>query len=111
DERELWVSDGHNSQMHIFDATQMPPRHVASVALREQPGWVTFSLDGRYAYPSTGEVFDVASRTIVARLMDEEGREVHSEKMLEVHFSADGPVRVGDQFGLGRRMEPARAGD
>jgi hypothetical protein len=109
DERELWVSDGHNSQMHIFDVTQLPPRHVASVSLREQPGWVTFSLDGRYAYPSTGEVFDVESRAIVARLTDEHGRPVHSEKMLEVHFDASGPLRTGDQFGLGRREQEAHA--
>jgi hypothetical protein len=102
DEREIWVSDGHNSQMHIFDATQMPPRQVASIGLREQPGWVTFSVDGRYAYPSTGEVVEVATRQIVARLTDEQGREVHSEKMLEVHFQGLDPVRVGDQFGLGR---------
>jgi hypothetical protein len=35
--------------------------------------------------------------------MDEEGREVHSEKVMEIIF-ADGTVlRVGDQFGLGRR--------
>ena len=108
DEREIWVSDGHNSQMHIFDATTMPPQHVASIDLREQPGWVTFSLDGQYAYPSTGEVIDVATRQIVARLTDEEGREVHSEKMLEVHFQGDQPTRVGDQFGLGRRLPSDR---
>jgi hypothetical protein len=107
DEQEVWVSDGHNSQMHIFDVTQLPPRQVASVGLREQPGWVTFSLDGRYAYPSTGEVFDVSSRQIIARLTDEQGRPVHSEKMLEIHFDASGPARVGDQFGLGRRHDEA----
>ena len=36
----------------------MPPKQVASIELRDQPGWITFSLDGRYAYPSTGEVID-----------------------------------------------------
>ena len=74
DEREVWVTDGHNSQLHVFDATEMPPRQVASIQLREQPGWITFSLDGRLAYPSTGEVIDVATRQIVATLADEEGR-------------------------------------
>ena len=92
-EQEIWVSDGHNSQMHIFDATVMPPRWVAHVELREQPGWVTFSLDGSFAYPSTGEVFDVATRQIVARLSDERGREVHSEKMLEIDFQEGHPLR------------------
>ena len=41
----------------------MPPRQVATIELRDQPGWVTFSMDGRYAYPSTGEIIDTATRT------------------------------------------------
>jgi len=62
DEKELWICDAHNSRMHVFDATVMPPRQVASIEVREQPGWVTFSLDGHYAYPSTGDVIEIASR-------------------------------------------------
>ena len=104
DEKELWLADGHNNRMHVFDATRMPPKQVASLPVRDQPGWVTFSLDGRYAYPSTGEVFDVATRRIVATLSDESGREVHSEKMLEIDFEGDRPVQAGDQFGIGRRV-------
>jgi hypothetical protein len=70
--------------------------------LREQPGWITFSLDGTLAYPSTGEVIDTRTRMIVTVLTDEESRPVHSEKMLEIDFVADKPSRNGDQFGLGR---------
>jgi DNA-binding beta-propeller fold protein YncE len=102
DERELWLCDAVNERMHIFDATAMPPRQVAAVRLREQPGWITFSLDGRFAYPSTGEVIDVATRRVVAALADEHGAAVHSEKMVEVQFSGGTPVRCGDQFGVGR---------
>jgi DNA-binding beta-propeller fold protein YncE len=102
DEKEIWVCDAHNSHVHVFDATQTPPKQTTSIKLREQPGWVTFSLDGRYAYPSTGEVIDVKSKKIVAALTDEKGREVHSEKMVEVHFKDGVPVRTGDQFGVGR---------
>jgi hypothetical protein len=102
DEKELWVCDAHNSRMHVFDATAMPPRQVASIEVREQPGWVTFSLDGRYAYPSTGDVVEIASRKIVTGLTDETGAAVHSEKMVEIHFRNHEPVRTGDQFGLGR---------
>jgi DNA-binding beta-propeller fold protein YncE len=104
DEKELWVSDGANSRVHVFDLTVSPPRKVASIELREQPGWVTFSLDGRWAYPSTGEVIDTRTKKIVAALKDEEGREVHSEKMVEVVFRDGVPVRNGDQFGVGRKM-------
>jgi hypothetical protein len=102
DEKELWICDAHNSRMHIFDATSMPPRQVASIEVREQPGWLTFSLDGRFAYPSTGDIIEIASRKIVAGLADETGAPVHSEKMVEIQWRGSAPLRAGDQFGLGR---------
>jgi DNA-binding beta-propeller fold protein YncE len=102
DEKELWLTDAHNSRLHIFDATVMPPKQLASLELCDQPGWVTFSLDGRYGYPSTGDVIDTATRKIVATLKDETGQDVQSEKMIEIDFEAGVPVRNGDQFGLGR---------
>jgi hypothetical protein len=103
DETELWVSDGHNSMMHVFDNTAMPPRQMTSLKVRDQPGWITFSIDGRFAYPSTGEVFDTGSKQLVAALDDEEGRKIGSEKLLEVVMDGAKTVRTGDQFGLGMR--------
>lgn len=103
DEKELWVCDAANSQMHIFDATQMPPKQMMSIKLRDQPGWITFSIDGRYAYPSTGEIIDTRSKRILTMLQDEAGRAVQSEKMVEVVFANEKPVRTGDQFGLGQK--------
>jgi enamine deaminase RidA (YjgF/YER057c/UK114 family)/sugar lactone lactonase YvrE len=114
DEKEVWVVDACNQQVHIFDNTVTPPKQGVSIKLREQPGWVTFSLDGKYAYPSTGEVIDTASKKIIAKLTDEKGREVHSEKMVEVHFRGGKPVANGDQFGVGRvavRYVPGVDGD
>jgi hypothetical protein len=102
DEKEIWVCDAANSRMHVFDATVMPPKQVASVKLREQPGWITFSRDGRFAYPSTLDIIDTKTRKIILSLMDEEGREVHSEKVIEIVFEGSVPVVVGDQFGMGR---------
>lgn len=102
DEKELWVCDGHNSRMHVFDNTVMPPKQETRIKLREQPGWITFSLDGRFAYPSTGDVVDVASKKIVTGLKDEQGRDVESEKLLEIDFDEGKVSRTGDQFGLGR---------
>jgi hypothetical protein len=103
DEKELWLADGANSKIHIFNATVMPPKQVASIAVRDQPGWITFSLDGKHAYPSTGDVIDTVTRKVVARLTDEENRAVQSEKVVEVVFAGGKPVRTGDQFGIGRR--------
>ena len=102
DEKEVWVVDAFNQRVHIFDNTVSPPKQVASIAVRDEPGWVTFSLDGRYAYPSTGDVVEVATRKIVTSLTDEKGGPVMSEKMVEIHFTDGKPVRNGDQFGVGR---------
>lgn len=105
DEKEVWVCDAANSRVHVFDATATPPKQVANIELREQPGWVTFSFDGRFAYPSTGEVIDTKTKKIVTALRDEAGRPVHSEKMMEIDFQGGRPVRNGDQFGLGRAAQ------
>jgi DNA-binding beta-propeller fold protein YncE len=102
DEKEIWVSDGHNQRVHYFDASMMPPKWLGSISLRDDPGWVTFSIDGRFAYPSSGEVIDVASHKIVTTLEDEKGRHVASEKLLEIDFADGEPIRNGDQFGIGR---------
>jgi DNA-binding beta-propeller fold protein YncE len=102
DERELWMTDAANTRVHVFDATMMPPVQVTSIVLRDQPGWITFGIDGRYAYPSTGDIVDTRTRRVVATLTDEEGRAVQSEKMLEVVFAGGRPVAAGDQFGIGR---------
>jgi hypothetical protein len=103
DEKELWLTDAANQSLHVFDATVMPPKQMASIRLRDQPGWITFSLDGQHAWPSTGEVIDTKTKQIVATLTDEEGRAVQSEKVVEIVMSDGKPVRTGDQFGVGRR--------
>lgn len=101
-EKEVWVCDAANQRMHIFDATVMPPKQVASIAVRDDPGWITFSIDGKFSYPSTGEVIDVATRKIIATLRDETGTIAESEKIVEIDFAGGKPVRAGDQFGIGR---------
>src|SRR5688572_24586613 len=102
DEKEVWLCDAFNQRMHIFDNTIMPPKQLASVELRDQPGWITFSLDGKHAYPSTGEIIDVKTRKIIATLKDEKGNPVMSEKVVEIHIDGSKAVKAGDQFGIGR---------
>lgn len=103
DENEIWVVDAFNQRVHFFENKRDKPRWMSSVALREQPGWITFTLDGKHGLLSTGEVFDVRSHTIIHALTDETGRQAHSEKVLEIDFRDGKPTRNGDQFGLGRR--------
>jgi hypothetical protein len=60
------------------------------------------SFDGRYVYPESGEVIDVAAKKVVAQLIGANGHYVHSRFALEVDFRDGTVVRVGDQQGVGR---------
>lgn len=101
DEKELWLADAHNNRLHIFDLTGASPRQIESIEVRDQPGWVTMSIDGQRVYPSTGDVIERRTRKIVAHLQDENGAPVQSEKLLEVDFAGGQVARAGDQFGIG----------
>jgi DNA-binding beta-propeller fold protein YncE len=103
DEKELWVADCANSAIHIFDATVMPPKQVSSIPQRDCVGWINFSLDGKFAYSSTGEIIDQATKKVVAALQDETGRQVQSEKQLEIVIAKGKVLRAGDQFGVGMK--------
>ena len=108
DEKQVWVCDAFNQTMHVFDTTVSPPKYLESIKVRDEPGWITFSLDGKWAYPSTGDLIDVASRKIVGGLTDEIGVAVGSEKMVEIQFRRGTRtlLTTGDQFGLGRVTGP-----
>lgn len=101
DEKEIWLADGYNMRMHIFSA-QKPYQQLTTIPLQDMPGWITFSLDGKFAYPSSGEVIDVKTRKILMTLQDDQYNNVSSEKMIEIHMDGKKAVRAGDQFGLGR---------
>ncbi len=103
DESEIWIADNANNYLRIFDATVMPPVLKTSVKVRDEPGWITFGIDGTLAYPSTGDVVDVKTKAIVATLHDENGNDAESEKMLEIDFAGGKPVAAGDQFGKGKK--------
>lgn len=103
DETELWLSDQDGKRLYLFDATRMPPAPKGHVELSAGGhGWVSFSLDGRYAWCHTPDVIDVKTRRIVATLKDEHGTPVSGSKFIEIQFRNGKVVRMGDQFGLGR---------
>ena len=105
DERELWLADCANAAIHVFDATVMPPKQMASLPMRDCVGWVSFSMDGKVGYSSTGEMIDVATRRTIASLTDEMGRPVQSEKMLDLVIADGKVVRAGNQFGVGAKRQ------
>ncbi|HTI91694.1 MAG TPA: hypothetical protein VL727_13970 [Puia sp.] len=102
DEQEVWLADAFNQSIHVFSLTAADIRQTGTIRLSDQPGWITFSIDGRYAMPSTGEIIDAKTKKIIATLEDETGTHVQSEKMVEIQFAGQKPVRAGDQFGIGR---------
>ncbi len=103
DESELWISDQVGKKLFIFDATVMPPKEKAHVDLSQGGhGWVNFSLDGRYAWCHTPDVFDAHTKKQVATLHDENGAPFCSSKLIEVHVKDGKVVAMGNEFGLGR---------
>lgn len=102
DEKELWLADGVNNYLHVFDTTVMPPKQVADIKVTDSPGWITFDIAAKYVFPSTGDVLDRNSKKIVYTLKDETGTQVQSEKIVEIDFDHGKPVRVGNQFGIGQ---------
>lgn len=104
DETELWISDQKGQKLFIFDATQMPPTPKGHVELSQGGhGWVTFSLDGKYAWSHTPDVFDVKTKKLVATFKDEQGNPVSSSKYIEVHLRDGKVMQMGNEFGLGRK--------
>ena len=107
DERALWVADGVDNRLRIFDATTYPPVEKSSIQLTRQPRSIAFSRDGRFAYASTGDVLDVATKRIVAALKDEQGKLVemraHDRGRNAVDCSSrDRPTMSVEQEGEGR---------
>ena len=88
DQKEIWVSNDAGPYIHVFDCTSMPHRQIADIKLNHRNGWITFGIDGRYAYASSGDVIDTKTKKIVATL-------VESEKLLEIQFEGGKSVRAG----------------
>jgi hypothetical protein len=83
----------------------MPPKQIKRLTA---PGygythWITFSIDGSYAYPSPDlgsgipvQVFDTKTYQPAATI-------AYSEDLFEVDFTDGQVVAVGSQYGIGRK--------
>lgn len=94
DQKEIWMVDGVYGYVYVFDITQPAPKQIAAIPLfasateRPHPGWVSFSIDGRFAYPDGGAVIDTKTKTVVARIPT-------SEKLIEIDFDGTRAVAAG----------------
>jgi DNA-binding beta-propeller fold protein YncE len=94
DQKEIWVADTTYGYVYVFNVESLPPKQIASIPLyqspaeRPHPGWISFGIDGRYAYPDGGAVIDAKTKKIVARIPT-------SEKLIEIDFRNGRPIAAG----------------
>ena len=100
-EKEVWLDDGLNNVIHVFDNTQVPAKEIDSIKTTGGAYWITPSVDGRVAYVSSGDVIDTKTRKIIGQLKDEYGRVMRSEKLLDTVFANGKLKQVSNQFGNG----------
>ena len=132
DEKQIWVVDGLKVGIHVWDVSKVPsqaPTYLGFVKTRFTnknlagqpdpnasndtngvPAWIVPSYDGKYMYPESGEIIEVATRRVIGQLrskkLDSAGHLIdapfsHSRFMLEVDFDQGKLVRVSKQFGIG----------
>lgn len=97
DEKEIWLADGIFKKIHIFSNTD-DPKEIDTIDTPEGTYWLTFGLDGKLAYSSSGNVIDVKTHKIVGQMKDEFGHTMFSEKLLDITFDNGHAQRVSNQF-------------
>jgi DNA-binding beta-propeller fold protein YncE len=100
DEQEIWLADGIFKKIHIFSNTD-DPREIDTIDTPAGTYWMTFGLDGKLAYASSGDIIDVKTHKIVGHMVDEYGRPLYSEKLLDMTFENGHVQRVSNQFANG----------
>jgi DNA-binding beta-propeller fold protein YncE len=106
DERQVWLNDGGGPYVYVFDMSVSPPRQVETVGVSNPgPHWVTFDIDGRFAYVSGRKGTADPTDVIDSRTYQRVGELSGSEDLLEVDMRAATVVAVGNQFGVGRRTD------
>jgi hypothetical protein len=107
DEHQVWVNDGAAPVVHVFDMTATRPREMPPVTVSNVPHWITFSVDGRYAYVAGRKGSEDITDVIDAATYQRVSSLGPSEDLLEVDFASGSLTAVGNQFGIGRVTSPA----
>ena len=97
DEKEVWVVDGKNQRLHLYDVTGLPskaPVYLTSIKLPSTPNWVQFSHDGRFAYTSGGEVVNAKTRQVI-------GETSSAKVRIQIDFLDGVPSQAFVRYGLG----------
>ena len=119
-EKELYVMDGSNSYVHVFDVSGLPtvvPKQIADIPVthvtgNETPcvincgreGWLQHSLNGRFVYVGdAGDVIDTATRKVVAHLAPLQ----NTRKCLEIDWQNGRPLVTSQTKGVGYITHPS----
>jgi DNA-binding beta-propeller fold protein YncE len=119
DEKELYVIDGKNSYVHVFDVSNLPalaPTKVASIKLSNQiigniqsgcsldcdkVGWLLHSRSGKYvAVGDSGDIIDTTTRQIVKNI----GPLANTRIFAEVDWQNGSPYFSSSRHGLGYNL-------
>src|SRR5438552_9712212 len=120
-EKELYVMDGPNSYVHVFDVSGLPtvpPKQIADIPVTQitgsenpcvincgREGWLQHSLDGRFVYVGdAGDVIDTATRKVVAHLAPLR----NTRKFLEIDWQKGWPLFTSQTKGVGYVTHPFR---
>ncbi|WGR91198.1 hypothetical protein MTX20_21980 [Bradyrhizobium sp. ISRA435] len=106
DEREVWQSSSADDPHICVWSMRDPMAPVLSerVRMKSRHGahWVTFDIEGDYAYVAPNKNSDDATEIFDAHTHKSVGLIGSSEDMIEIDFGHGKVSRVGDQFGIGR---------
>jgi YVTN family beta-propeller protein len=121
DEKEIYLIDGVNDYVHVFDVSGLPnnaPTQVANIHLTKpiagqnesacaydcgKEGWMLHSTSGRYVFVGdAGDVIDTTTRTVATNIPTLQ----NSRKYLEIDWQNGQPSFTTNRYGLGYVTTP-----
>lgn len=121
DEKEIYLVDGVNDYVHVFDVSNIanaPPTQVADIKLTTpisgqsesscaydcgKEGWMLHSTSGKYVFVGdAGDVIDTTTRTVAAHIPTL----ANSRKYIEIDWQNGQPSFTTNRYGLGYVTTP-----
>jgi hypothetical protein len=108
DETEVWVGSKYHPDLFVFDMTVMPPKQIRRITIGggyHSTHWITFSINGDYAYPSPEQNSGIPVQIIDSKAYAPAATMAYSEELMEVDFAGGRVTAVGSEYGIGRKAQ------
>src|SRR5215831_18264049 len=106
DEREVWqASRAGDPHVYVWSMRDpMAPVLAERISMKSRGGshWLTFDIEGNYAYVAPNKSSDDATEIFDAHTHESLGLIGSTEDVIEIDFAEGKVSRVGDQYGVGR---------